>query len=198
MLELVPRKGPTQRGIVLASGVTPIVSDGVAWPVAPPSDRPPPSDPQPGMGVDTRGTVAGSTSSGDQIEVRRLIEGALPGASRATTDCLVETAKARIAQPGEAIFRQGERIPLTLIIRGYGVFRRTTIDGQLPGDRRRQARWLLRIFVDHPGELASRIRCRDRVRSPPLEQALRSGDSRQTTQGSPSMPPIGSRDSCRR
>ena len=83
------------------------------------------------MGAGTRGTVAGSTSSGDQIEVRRLIEAALPGASRATTDYLVETAKARIAQPGEAIFRQGERIPLTLILRGHGVFRRTTIDGQL-------------------------------------------------------------------
>ena len=63
--------------------------------------------------------------------MRRLIEGALPGSSRATTDSLVETAKARTAQPGEAIFRQGERIPLTLIMRGYGVFRRTTIDGQL-------------------------------------------------------------------
>ena len=86
--------------------------------------------------------MAGSTSSGDQVEARRLIEGALPGTSRATIDCLVETAKARIAPPGEAIFRQGERIPLTLIIRGHGVFRRTTIDGQL-----------LSTGIGHPGGL---------------------------------------------
>ena len=75
--------------------------------------------------------MAGSTSSGDQVEIRRLIEGVLPGSSRATVDGLVETAKARTVQPGEAIFRQGEQIPLTLILRGHGVFRRTTVDGQV-------------------------------------------------------------------
>ena len=97
----------------------------------PPATGHQPSDPQPGMGVDARGTVTGSTTSEDSVDLRRLIEQALPGSSRETIDFLVKTAKARTVQAGEAIFRQGEPIPLTLILRGHGVFRRTTVDGQL-------------------------------------------------------------------
>jgi CRP-like cAMP-binding protein len=37
----------------------------------------------------------------------------------------------RAVQPGEHIYRQGEPVPLTIILRGYGAARRTTVDGQL-------------------------------------------------------------------
>lgn len=37
----------------------------------------------------------------------------------------------RTVQPGEYIYRQGEPVPLTIILRGYGAARRTTVDGQV-------------------------------------------------------------------
>jgi len=85
--------------------------------------------------------VAGSTSSGEHVDLRRLIEEALPGIKPETADFLFETARTRTVQPDGSVFDQGEPIPLTLVLRGHGVFRRTTIDGQLlatgvanPGD----------------------------------------------------------------
>ena len=73
--------------------------------------------------------MAGSTSTGD-LDLRGLIERASPGSSRETADFLVDTAKARAARAGETIFRQGEPMPLTIVLRGHGAFRRTTVDGQ--------------------------------------------------------------------
>jgi CRP-like cAMP-binding protein len=80
--------------------------------------------------------------SGDPVDLRPLIDKALPGIGRMTADSLVETARARTVQAGEAIFRQGEPVPMTLILRGHGAFRRTTVDGQL-----------LAVGIGNPGDL---------------------------------------------
>lgn len=86
--------------------------------------------------------MVGSTSSPDQFDLRSLIAKALPDINSETTEFLVETARSRAVQPGETIFRQGEPIPLTLMARGHGVFRRTTVDGQQ-----------LATGVAHPGDM---------------------------------------------
>jgi CRP-like cAMP-binding protein len=67
------------------------------------------------------------------IEPRHLqaqIQLALPGCSAETARSLAETARIRSVAPDNRIFRQGEPIPLTLTVRGYGAFRRTTVEGR--------------------------------------------------------------------
>jgi CRP-like cAMP-binding protein len=59
-----------------------------------------------------------------------LLVGALPGCQPGTLDTLTETARLRYLQPDDSIYAQGEPVPLTLIIRGYGVAQRTTEAGQ--------------------------------------------------------------------
>jgi CRP/FNR family cyclic AMP-dependent transcriptional regulator len=54
----------------------------------------------------------------------------LPGARSETIGALSESARLRAVHPEEAIYRQGEPAPLTLILRGFGTFRRTTVSGQ--------------------------------------------------------------------
>jgi CRP-like cAMP-binding protein len=71
-----------------------------------------------------------------------LIERALPGSRYETSQLLAEAAHVRRVRTEELVFRQGEPIPLTLMIRGYGVFRRTTVDGQQ-----------LIIGIANPGEM---------------------------------------------
>jgi CRP-like cAMP-binding protein len=71
-----------------------------------------------------------SSSTAERREARGLIERALPGSRRETSESLAETAHIRSVRKDETIFRQGEPIPLTLVVRGYGAFRRTTVDGQ--------------------------------------------------------------------
>ena len=73
---------------------------------------------------------AGSTTTTEQQEIRGLIELALPACRRETSRFLAETAHVRRVHTEERIFRQGEPIPLTLVLRGYGAYRRTTVDGQ--------------------------------------------------------------------
>jgi CRP-like cAMP-binding protein len=46
-----------------------------------------------------------------------------------TIDAMVDTARIRSVREGENIYRQGETVPLTLILEGYGISRRTTADG---------------------------------------------------------------------
>lgn len=46
-----------------------------------------------------------------------------------TTAAMVESARIRAVRAGENIYRQGEPVPLTLILEGYGISRRTTADG---------------------------------------------------------------------
>jgi CRP-like cAMP-binding protein len=47
-----------------------------------------------------------------------------------TIDAMVATARIRTVQAGENIYLQGEPVPMTLILEGYGIARRTTSDGQ--------------------------------------------------------------------
>jgi CRP-like cAMP-binding protein len=64
-------------------------------------------------------------------EVRGLIDRALPSATAATRAILAQTGRMMRIAPDGLIFRQGEPPPLTLVVRGFGSFRRTTIDGGL-------------------------------------------------------------------
>ena len=59
-----------------------------------------------------------------------LLADSLPACRPETIVALVETARLRSLQPGDSIYRQGEPVPLTLIVRGYGAARRTTAGGQ--------------------------------------------------------------------
>ena len=63
-------------------------------------------------------------------EIRGLIERALPGCRRETCHALAATAHLRNVCRGATIFSQGEPIPLTLVIRGHGAFRRTFVEGK--------------------------------------------------------------------
>ncbi len=63
--------------------------------------------------------------------LRTLLLGALPGCRPETIKSLMDLARYQARKPGEPIYRQGEAVPLTLILRGYGVAQRTTADGQV-------------------------------------------------------------------
>jgi CRP-like cAMP-binding protein len=65
-----------------------------------------------------------------QDQVRELLVRSLPGCRPETIRALVETARIRTVHTGEKIYQQGEPVPLTLILRGYGAARRTTASGQ--------------------------------------------------------------------
>lgn len=71
----------------------------------------------------------------ETVELRALLRGqlvqSLPGCRAATVDALTDLARLRLLQPGEPIYKQGEEVPLTLIVRGYGVAERTTVDGRV-------------------------------------------------------------------
>lgn len=73
--------------------------------------------------------VASSEPRAGDAEVIDLIDRALPGATAATRAVLAQTGRMNRVAPEGLIFRQGEPPPLTLMIRGFGSFRRTTIDG---------------------------------------------------------------------
>ena len=54
----------------------------------------------------------------------------LDACKAATIAALVDTARVRVVSPGGSVYAQGEPVPLTLILRGYGIAQRTTADGQ--------------------------------------------------------------------
>ena len=87
-------------------------------------------------------SLSGSISTVEDAEVHALIERALPGCRAETYRLLVEMARVAVVRPDERVFRQGERIPLTAMVRGHGAFRRTTVDGQV-----------LMVDVAQPGDL---------------------------------------------
>jgi CRP-like cAMP-binding protein len=62
--------------------------------------------------------------------LRQLLARALPGAASESIERLADDARVTIVGPGDVIFRQGERIPVTLVIHGYAALRRTTWDGR--------------------------------------------------------------------
>lgn len=62
--------------------------------------------------------------------LRELLVRALPGCQAETIRRLLETVRIRTVQPNEQIYRQGEPVPLTIILEGYGAARRTTVNGK--------------------------------------------------------------------
>jgi CRP-like cAMP-binding protein len=62
--------------------------------------------------------------------VRAVLAGTLLGCRADTIDRLTQTVKVRLVKPGGHIYRQGEPVPLTLILKGYGAARRTTVTGK--------------------------------------------------------------------
>ena len=62
--------------------------------------------------------------------LRELLTPTLPGCRPETIERLIQTVQARSVQPGEEIYRQGDPVPLTLILSGYGAARRTTVNGK--------------------------------------------------------------------
>jgi CRP/FNR family cyclic AMP-dependent transcriptional regulator len=76
------------------------------------------------------GTSIDSPLADPQVDLRGLIERNLPRCRAASIAHLERTVHLHHARKGEVIFRQGEQVALTLIVRGYGAFRRTTVPGQ--------------------------------------------------------------------
>jgi CRP/FNR family cyclic AMP-dependent transcriptional regulator len=72
----------------------------------------------------------GSASTADQHKLAELLVGSLPDSRPDTVRVLVETARLRTVRLGDLIYRQGEPVPLTIMVHGFGVFRRTTPGGQ--------------------------------------------------------------------
>lgn len=62
--------------------------------------------------------------------LRVYLDQALPACRPDTIDRLIASVRCRTVQPGQQIYRQGEPVPLTIIIIGYGAARRTTVDGK--------------------------------------------------------------------
>ena len=75
-------------------------------------------------------TSASTPTPVQERAIRALVARTLPGCAPATLQALGETAQILRVRTEERVFRQGERVPLTLVLRGYGAFRRTTEDGQ--------------------------------------------------------------------
>jgi CRP-like cAMP-binding protein len=69
-------------------------------------------------------------SGDEQHELRDLLARSLPGCGTETINALVATARLRSVYPGDTIYPQGEPVPLTLILSGYGAARRTMTSGQ--------------------------------------------------------------------
>jgi CRP-like cAMP-binding protein len=63
-------------------------------------------------------------------DLPELIERALPNARPDTWRVLARAARIQRVARDDIIFRQGEPIPLTLVVDGYTAFRRTTADGR--------------------------------------------------------------------
>jgi CRP-like cAMP-binding protein len=74
--------------------------------------------------------MASTEFAADAATLRSLLGAALPASRAETIQELIEISRVRTVREGETVFRQGELVPLILIIRGYGVFNRTTADGQ--------------------------------------------------------------------
>jgi len=104
------------------------------------------------------------------VSVRELLAQGLPNAAPETIESLAGAAQLRAVGPGDIVYRQGETIPLTLVIRGYGALRRTTIAGRQfvvgiasPG-----------LLVGYPG-IADRAASADLIAITPAKVARWSG-----------------------
>lgn len=82
------------------------------------------------MGCDMGKPGATQESSVERRALHDLLIDALPRVRPATIRLLADTARIWEARAGDRIYSQGEPVPLTLILRGHGVARRTTDSGQ--------------------------------------------------------------------
>ena len=71
-----------------------------------------------------------ATRTRGRPSLRELLTPALPGCRAETIERLIQTVNSRTVQPDEEIYRQGDPVPLTLILSGYGAARRTTVNGK--------------------------------------------------------------------
>jgi CRP-like cAMP-binding protein len=62
--------------------------------------------------------------------LRELLERSLPGCKVETIERLIQKVRVRAVRQGQQIYRQGEPVPLTIIVNGYGAARRTTVTGK--------------------------------------------------------------------
>lgn len=106
----------------------------------------------------------------DRERVRELLTRALPNAAPETIETLSEAAQLMAVAPGDVVYHQGETIPFTLVIRGYGAFRRTTTDGRQFVFGIASPGWL----VGHPG-ISGRAASTDLVAITPTRVARWSG-----------------------
>ena len=65
-----------------------------------------------------------------RARLREFLDRSLPASRPETVERLMETVRLRTVRPGEFIYRQGDPVPLTLILNGYGAARRTTSGGK--------------------------------------------------------------------
>jgi CRP-like cAMP-binding protein len=73
-------------------------------------------------------TTTGSMAT--DLDLSTLIERNLPRCQPESVAALVTSARVRPVRVEDSIFRQGEEVPITLVVRGHNAFRRTTLDGQ--------------------------------------------------------------------
>jgi CRP-like cAMP-binding protein len=77
------------------------------------------------------GTMAPATSAeAGRSDLAERLSALLPDLRPETIDRLGLLARIRSLRVGDVIYGQGDRVPLTLILEGYAVARRTTADGQ--------------------------------------------------------------------
>jgi CRP-like cAMP-binding protein len=78
----------------------------------------------------TTSTATEALSAADDGGLRDHVVRALPGCRPETIGRLIQTAAVRSVDAGDRIYRQGDPVPLTLILDGFGAARRTTINGK--------------------------------------------------------------------
>ncbi len=76
------------------------------------------------------GRVAPTASMPERSPLHELLAHELPDCRPDTIERLVRTVRARSVKRGEMIYRQGEPVPITIILEGFGAARRTTVDGK--------------------------------------------------------------------
>jgi CRP-like cAMP-binding protein len=74
---------------------------------------------------------AGAGTEALRTKLRAQLAKTLATCRPETIAALIDSARVHVVQPGDSIYKQGETVPLTLILSGYGVAERATADGHL-------------------------------------------------------------------
>ena len=74
--------------------------------------------------------AADTAPAAEAARLRAHLVKALPGCTPETIERLIQTAVVRSVERDDKIYRQGDPVPLTLILDGYGAARRTTESGK--------------------------------------------------------------------